>query len=263
MRHLIVGMGNLGTDLAAALKAVGDVVIEWSPRSSHPIEVLKSSEPDFVWITGGAGSVGEAKKDFRPFLQLHINLVNDFVKAFNVPVICFSTDYAAGPDSGASLYALSKMWMEDLIKFYGKNRNDVFAIRVGSLYGAHYPERTFPYKLLKNYPAPTEVKLPANLVTPTPTAWLAEVLAENYPRLKNQYASQPILELAPFGSVSILDWGKIILGEKYSYSGVSLFDKERPMISELSSRFHYRAPNWKDLWDKYYSREIYGNTNKP
>lgn len=263
-KHLILGAGNLGLDLREAVAKSGQEAALLGPGWRFPDDGIKEiiyQNPDVVWCTVGAGSVAQAKQDFRPFLELHVNLPLLLMQALpdTAQIVLFSTDYVAHPASLASptmrnrfprsLYAMSKSWMEDLavMRCPEPLTRRVRVIRVGSLYGHHRPEKTFPGRLLASYPKPDTLHLPQNLVTPTPTAWLAEFIVRHLDTVFED--TSVVHHCAPLGNISVLNWGKRILGEEYKIFSKG-FDPERPRESNLQCSFAF-PPQWQELWEKY------------
>lgn len=256
--HIVLGSGNLGKHLSEQFNC--PVVSKSSGHDfmgdlNREVQRLKGYKFEYLWCTVGAGSVGEAKKNFHPFVQLHLSLPVALNEAFpDAKIITFSSDYVACPfqpedpnlSAPMSLYAYSKSWMEDYIRM--ANNDNIRAIRVGSLYGNHKPQTTFPGRLRARYPSPQEVSLPPNQVTPTPTKWLASVLSENYSKLFE--GNLRIHHLAPEDPIQILKWGQWVLGKKYSYK-TSPPDFERPQVSNLQNTLGLVAPSCEELWSKY------------
>lgn len=262
-KHLILGAGNLGLDLAHELKRAGFDVIVVSRHDStfnYPVDsvemLLSYIEPDFIWNTIGAGSVEAANDNFTPFVDLHVRLVADLIQYAKCPVINFSTDYAASESDPSnprasgfkSKYALSKNMMENLILFSG--RKDVKAIRVSALYGRHKKDRSYPVKIASR---PTSA-FSLNECTPTPTKWLAGKLAYHTDLLLGH--TWPIIHFAPKGRVSYADWAVKILGEEV----VNQFkiDHSRPIVSNLGNSIFgdNSLENWEELWDIYKSEVL-------
>lgn len=262
--HVIIGRGNLGCDLYQELKRKGHKAklltagggFEWP--ESRPY--LESFNPTHVWITAGFGSVGECKIDFSGALRTHVGMPTEMLEWLDpsVHIAAFSTDYAANEDypdepgcsveKPLSLYAMSKRMMEQAFEF--KNRPLSTVIRVGSLYGSEFAYKTFPGKVRLNHPEPGLVRLPVNVVTPTPTKWLAEVLTNRMDEIFSAGATTRH-HLAPHGGVSLLCWGEMILGSGYQFESKGL-DENRPARSRLGfslpGNFQF---DWEDLWAKY------------
>lgn len=273
MKHLILGAGNLGHDLLDTLRRGHQEAWLFAPDLdgstgmfqgffSYPnsIDCLPTDEDDdsVIWCCVGAGSVDGAKEDFNRYIDLHVGLPSLLIQ--NAPpkthLIFFSTDYVASemlssdPDRATiapkSLYAYSKLWMEQLIIASARPRT--VAIRVGTLYGNHRPERTFPGKLKATAHDLTPLEIPINRVTPTPTWWLAEILAERWQDLFAQ-DRLPIHHLAPTGNVSTMSWARMFMPDKFKIKPAGT-DPERPGVSYLGCTIPgYCAPTWDYFWN--------------
>jgi len=257
-KHVIVGKGNLGMDIMLEAKKLGHSAVMLTqsagfkfPESMPYVQELK---PDYVWITSGAGSVEAAKKNFAQVVETHLTMPMKFLEMMpsHVNICLFSSDYVSDEDDPSnpnrctqkprSLYALSKLWMEQAVKMVGRPNTAV--VRVGSLYGAHFPERGLPGKLHSRFPTPCEVQLPLNYVVPTTTNWIAEVLLRNTTKL---FTNTPTMHhCAPLGGTTVMSWGKRILGEGYTVNSKG-FDYDRPLHSGLGCTLEV-PPRWEDLW---------------
>jgi dTDP-4-dehydrorhamnose reductase len=259
MRHIVLGAGNLGKDLTEHLSALNygpDAAIPWCYPTDGIMPVLVN-KPEVIWCCVGAGSVEGAKNNMPLYIDLHVRLAAELLQ-FTPPgvhLIFFSSDYAANelspsdPEQSTlapkSLYACSKLWLEHLVKTTDRSRAVV--IRIGSLYGNHRPDKTFPGKLRKNCSNLSSIDLPINRVTPTPTWWLAEILASNWRALFSRNRV-PVHHLAPTGNVTTLGWARLFMDEKFSIKP-SGFDAERPAMSLLGCSIPGIArPAWSTLW---------------
>lgn len=248
-KHLVLGWnGNLGASLSLALNQRG---LEQLPKMymRYPndplVEVVKYRNPDIIWVALGAGSVGG---NFTTQLQCHLNLIVELVEACpNAKIIAFSTSFICDEEDPSnprkqgkpkSLYAFSKKLLEDYAVF--TNNPNLRVIRVTNLYGHHKFENTFPGRLL---PERNNLKvLPTNLVTPTPTDDLADKLVTHLDDIFN--SEYPILNAAPKGSVTVADWGRLIIPNVQD----GQLDPLRPKTCEIGSFFEWE--NWKTLWLK-------------
>jgi len=244
MKHVVIGYGNLGYCLTREIsKTKTDAVYVLSSHTgwSYPTSIQKilDCKPDHVWVTVGAGSVEQGNLDYTPFSDLHIRLPMELAQKLNpeATLHLFSTDYVHDPFK--SLYALSKSHMEQAITILG--RDNTYVYRIGSLYGTYKPEKCFPYKLKKNSLI-KEIKLPLNLICPTPTDWLAEKLIDMldcYENLKDT------LIVSPRGYTTVQTWGELILDRKVEDCG---FDTNRPEKNDFSPEYTFN-PSWLDLWE--------------
>lgn len=285
MIHVILGHGNLGDSLAKAVRARGDEVFirtastGWTYPDGNIGDVLRlpfQIKPDHVWCTVGAGSVAQAKEDYKPFVDLHIKLPMDLAQrlppATNLHL--FTTDYCAEEPrfQARSLYALSKQHMEDAILMLGRPHTNIY--RVGSLYGSFKPESCFPYKLLKNVKAGGKevISLPTNCVSPTPTDWLAEQIlstalcptcegsgVQPRPNISglthicptcNGSQALGVKYVHPKGCCSVAEWGRRVLGDLCRVLDGDL-DLERPVVCSHDQRYESSDVSWLELWKKY------------
>jgi hypothetical protein len=200
MRHLIIGYGNLGKDLEITLRTRG-----------HHVDVSRVVMPsetdyDFVWCAAGSGGPGSPRVKH---LDTNCSLTFQILDAFPAKTqkIFFSTHYLnQDPHGDHSFYAKTKALLEASVKEDANAR----AFRVGSLYGEHHPERTFPGKIIPRLLADERFSLPVNIVTPTPTRWLAARAIETALAGGDQ-----IISLGPANGISVYRWG-VFIAEKLS-----------------------------------------------
>lgn len=257
--HVIIGKGNIGTDLKLDLERHGmsAVILTRSEGFEYPRDFTRilDMDPECVWVPAGAGSVSEAKHNFEDVVRTHVLMPLDLLRKLppKVGVVLFSSDYAADESypsdptrsspSPRSLYAMTKIWMEQGARLISRPNGKV--IRVGSVYGRHFYDKTFPGKLHDRFPNPCTVELPSNMVVPTPSEWISQVLVRNYQKLMS---SQDVVHhVAPRGCISVHQWGKKILGEDYKIQ-VKGVDVERPTGSALGCTLE-DPPHWEDLWN--------------
>ena len=267
LRHAVIGAGNLGLDIATLLRQQSYEVEVFSKVSQfkYPcsIETLLDYRPDHVWVAVGAGSIGEAQKNYAPFADLHIRLVIELAQKLppNVTLHTFSTDFLLdGPPK--SLYALSKLHMEETLKMM--NRPNTFIYRVGYLYGSWKPQKCFPYELKRRNPRPTTLTIPSNRVVPTPTDWVAKQLVH---WLSDSGCEAPtILNIFPNGTVPRYEWAQKILGDRYTIAAGDL-DATRPDHNDslgCDLALAKNTPSWEDLWNEHSNAwtVICGNVEK-
>lgn len=281
MKHYILGAGNLGRDLLLEINARSFGKVNLVSRSKgstllseEDFEIPKDA--DVIWYCVGGGSVEEVKKNQKLSELLNRNLplamIRNLIQKNNrkTKLVIFSTDYIADEECPSdftaevktprSLYAQHKLEFEH--RALGVNRGNVAIVRVGSLYGVHKPEKTFPGKILANFgfgDMHSRIRLPSNLVTPTPTRWLAGMLIRHIDKLFHEKCTL-VHHCAPNGNISVHDWAKYVLdglrepGEFYDV-GSPFFDEERPHISNLKCNFSDENYHWHDLWSLYFKKE--------
>ncbi len=273
--NVIIGKGNLGVDLKKELNSHGKEVVLLSASDGFKwpddLKKLREMKPTCIWVTAGAGSVDQCATmvGFGEALDTHVYLPMSLALAMpDVKIVAFSSDYAADEaDMHAtgrsnprpkSLYAASKVWMEQGFVFLA--RPNTCVVRVGSLYGDAFPERCLPGKLKKNYPNPQEVKLPQNLICPTPTWWAAHMLVRNQHKL---FSEQGFLlhHLAPVGNCTVIQWARKILGPGYTFVPTG-FDKNRPSFSQLGCSLSKPGATWEMLWEQHLRRAQNGQGRK-
>lgn len=259
MKHVILGKGNLGTDIYQELKKQNQDVTVMTASSgfSWPsgLKDIMGLQPDYIWVTAGAGSVEAVKQEFARAMDTHVNMPVELVLKMppSVKICLFSTDYVASYDEPQnpykqnnelkSLYALTKKTMEDAIKLI--KRPNTCVVRIGSLYGSHYPQKTFPGKLKTRYPVACDVSLPSNYICPTPTQWIAEVLLRNLDKMF--LSTHPSFHhCGPSNGCMVINWGQKILGKDYKISNKG-FDETRPSATQLGCTLE-KAPTWDELW---------------
>lgn len=255
-KHLVLGNGNLGQDLAEAIIRQNDSVeiLSRSNGFEYPLSLPTSRliQANYVWCTVGAGSVESAKEDFRRHLDLHVRLPVELSQRLpeDTRLILFSTDYLDEEGYGPrSLYALSKQMMEKALHMSGRKNYRIY--RVGSLYGSHKPEECFPGKLMKRFREAQPIELPKNSCRPTPTKWLAQEVLDHQRETVPKFMI-PEWTIAPQGKTTVHEWGSLIL--KDCDIPVKPFDTERPCALPRGNRFGWmddKLPDWRVLWDVY------------
>lgn len=260
-RHIVVGQGNLGADLADLLGeqeadyfiASKELGFQWPGCG---LDDLVALHPDVVWLCVGSGGVLEAQCDYSNALCSSAGLFTDCLMRFpeETSIVAFSTDHCANEThptnpglhtmNPRSLFAHSKLHMERVLKFIDRPNSSI--IRLGTLYGKSRPMRTFPGRLLSQFPRQTTIPLPMNLVTPTPTDWLADMLLKRSDAFLR--GGPKICHAAPSGNVSIADWGKMVLGPEFTIKEREL-DETRPAGVSIGCSLG-PVSNWLDLWNQ-------------
>lgn len=265
-KHLVLGTGNLGLDLAYALRtsAMKPVVLGRSNSSLHAyfdfngvdgetaardgklgltIRDLQDLKPDVIWCTIGAGGPGSQTLT----KQLHAHLTLPALLAGWAPkLVLFSTAYLNNDIGGwYSDYALTKHMMELTMQ----KRENVRCFRVGSLYGNHYPLKCLPGKILSASREGRLNRAAFNKITPTPTQWLAESLVQGkvWERFREV---PPHFNWAPSGSCSVKTWMEMILWDlegKQMPEVTSAYDSNYP---EDSAANIIVGQSWLSLWEE-------------
>lgn len=275
MRHAIIGAGNLGWDLLSELKRRGIEAAILSRSNGFHVEdsvalmkVLTRPGFDVIWYCVGGGSIAEAISNPVESRRMLVSLPMLVAKSASPDkrLVFFSSDYAADetdPRNSAKTggagtnYAALKIELEN--KLLAMARPNTAIVRVGSLFGTRKPAATFPGKILTNFGFnDATISLPENLVTPTPTMWLAAKLVENFDKLFHVQQTQRH-HCAPRGSVSVKDWATFILqglrGTE-GYSHKASIDRSRPRLSNLGCCFA-KAEHWEAVWQHYFRRVDY------
>lgn len=247
-RHIVLGSGNLGLDLAEEIIRRGDTVeiISRSNGFNYPttLPTARLCSASYVWCTVGAGSVEAAKQDFTRQIDLHLRLPVELAQKLpeDVTLICFSSDYVSEiAMDPRSLYAHGKRFME--IALDQTRRKKLRVYRVGSLYGVHKPWETFPGKIYASH-LKGQVRVNRNPCRPTPTAWLAKELLEDLNNRQHPWT----IQMAPGVVTDHYEWSKAILpGEILEESKP---DHERPLRLEEVG-YGDNRPTWDRLWSEY------------
>lgn len=264
MRHLILGAGNLGQDLYHQLSAERGVEVEiwgtdkffFDATSFHPIEKVETHHADVIWCTvGSGGPTTDAKKMGEQYLA-HVVLPSQLCLRFegtNKQLVFFSTHYLNDESNALrSHYAWTKREMENLLE---KNKN-AHCFRVGSLYGKHRPLHTLPGKIAQRYIHGQEIRRAINVITPTPTAWLAEVLVAS--RFWRKPRTAMPISVGPGGYCSVGQWIEEIfleLAEHLSLNknppimGGTFVDADYPILSD--AKVNFNTVWWDDLWNDH------------
>jgi len=279
MKHLILGAGNLGIDIKnEVIRQSGerrnvDLVSLSEGLDVRDLNALRATlardDYDVIWYCVGQGSVQQAKDDPESARLIYGNAPKLVAASARVDakVIIFSTDYVADENDPGNPNAVTQEFLSEYASIRAKaeqyilhaNRPNTAIVRVGSLYGTHKPDKTFPGRILASFgqESDTRIRLPRNLVTPTPTLWLASVLVSNLERMFN--AEETVIHhCSPLGNVSVWDWATFVLKgirEPSAFSHDEFFDEERPKISALGSTFLETNWNWFELWQTYFKPE--------
>lgn len=267
MKAIVLGSGNLGTDLvqqAPSSAAVSTMLkLRYLCETAERARALANDlnhTPDLthVFYCIGGGSVKEAKEDFARSAWLNAGLPMFLVERLrpSIHLVLFSSDYAAcevrpgdpiAQGTPRSAYALCKQSLETAVRLNG--RKNTLIIRVGTLYGEHHPDRTLMYRLIRALSYGSKA-LSTNLITPTPTRWLAKqvwdavsVMAWGMPP---QYA-----HCAPSGNVPVYEFARILSRQwlpNVETPKAGAPDLERPLVSRLENTLTHDATDWLSLW---------------
>lgn len=273
MKHAIIGAGNLGLDLRAEIIRQTDGGVEVLTRSRDfdveevgALEDVAAADFDYIWYCVGYGSVQEAMIYPNKAHYIHVTAPEILAtkKSPETKLMVFSSDYAADEDSPyathwsrspRSVYAKMKIDMEKLVMRLAKP--NVTVMRVGSLYGYHKPQTTFPGKVLERF-AFSEIPLrfPSNYVTPTSSLWAAATIIGNLGRVFD--GSGPMLHhCAPDGNVPVVDWARLVLKglrDGREFDEEMFLDLARPTMSRLGCTFAKHGWHWTDVWNAYFRR---------
>lgn len=259
-RHVIIGKGNLGMDLYLALKQMGHKACVKSKSSGFlwpdSLPDLLAENPTHVWVTAGAGSVEQCQQNPGRAIDTHVRLPLELCARLprEVKICLFSTDYVADENKikdplarrsqPQSFYALTKLMMEMGVQQLQRPR--IAVVRVGSLYGVHFYERTLPGRLETAFPEPSIVSLPMNHIGPTPTSYIARVLAANQARVFLDWGPT-FHHLGPSVGMTVLKFGQLVLGGKHTYQAKAL-DSNRPYFSEIGNSITGEQISAEELW---------------
>lgn len=277
MRHLVIGAGNLGIDLASELSARNGQVHLVSQSSGGfdvnnadaVVSLIRRNRYDCIFYCVGYGSVAETELQPAESRAIHVTipaLISE-ERLAGSRFCYFSSDYAADerrPDSPLyvaqpprSDYAALKIEAEQLIMKAGRRTT---VMRVGSLYGTHKPERTFPGKIFRVFGFGNDlIRLPQNLVTPTPTLWLAAMIVESLDWMFDDRGAA-IHHCAPRGNVSVRDWAILTLDGMRHHTHFlkdEWYDDKRPHMSNLGCTFAANNWHWHEVWKAYFWRALF------
>ncbi len=251
---IVIGKGNLGKDLEKALIASGQEVTVVSLSDGFDYRTFQwyGHPPRCIWVAAGIGSIKECEANPTKALETHAIMPLELYKRFpETFFVFFSTDYCA-TEAGMwptfrSFYEITKHALErgfDAMNYANHNVLGTHGcvVRVGSLYGRHFPDKCLPYKLLSSVIEKGYASCVTNKITPTPTDWLAETLVKNFHRLPEE----GFHNVAPQGNVSVIDFAKTFIDEDL-IKETPITDQRRPYESKLVCKFE-RIPTWLELW---------------
>lgn len=277
MRHAIFGAGNLGLDLFNELVQRGEQAsIYSSGANGFSVEnldavtsVLERGRFDVVWYCVGGGSVREAKEQPERSQLYHLGIPG-WIMQKAPPSTClvfFSSDAAADEDHPANPYACTVLPRSEFAVLKLELERQVLAearrprtavVRVGSLFGSYKPLECFPGKLIAKFgfdPLLT-LRIPSNLVTPTPTMWAAALLVNEARHGGLFDDKRPLIHhCAPDGNLTLWDWGTFVLEglrDQRDFCRDIYYDRQRPLISGLGCSFVRKNWHWYDVWNTYF-----------
>ena len=259
-KHLIIGDGNIGRDLFQALHNRGRSVHLVTKRMgfSWPdtgLAFIKQFNPSHVWICAGHGSVMESVSDFQNQVATLFTMPVDIrnVVPLGTKVCIFSTDYVADENDALnrnafthnprSAYASTKLLLEQTLLRQGHPFTAI--VRIGSVYGHHYPLKSFPGKVISNSFGSTCMIMPANVVTPTPSWWIARELITHIEQLFQ--SSTQVFHLMPKGSCSLAEWARLFLHIPVE---TKERDLTRPSIPGGIGSSFCETQDWITLWEQ-------------
>lgn len=294
MKHLIIGGGNLGLDLLGEARRRGHEAILLTKSRGFDCEkmvdligAVAKTDYDVLWYCVGGTKVGKAIGSYASSTRINVTmpLVVARVAPRSARLVFFSGEVCAdesAPDrpersnaAPVGHFAQIKLAAEEHI--LRTERPFTTIVRVGPLYGARKPAETFPGRVLGafGFNRDSSLEFPANLVTPTPSLWVAAVLIERLqaevagPSAKRLAALGPhalpsveIVHCAPRGNVSVRDWAVLTLQglrEAHAFAPRQYFDLERPAFAALGCSFA-TAPHWHALWRVYFRQALFTPT---
>lgn len=271
MRALVLGKGNLGRDLQDVSEEVGVETTLLSrstgwdfPQNEALARVLLDTHEkkyDWIFCCVGAGSVEAAEKEYAQSLMVHCVLPAELLtRAYDRSrIVLFSTDYVCDPQElyrelpnchtqrPLSLYAQTKLAME--YAFRTVNRPGSMCVRVGSLYGKHFPERNLAEKIALSYKNGSRTFV-NNRVSPTPSRWVAENVVQHL--MKSEPTHAEFHHCAPCDDISVFDFARFVLGPIVQIQD-GRFDEKRPRASGITNSLGPQW-DWQPLWEEYHRR---------
>lgn len=283
-RHAIFGAGNLGLDLHHELRrqlkvdaSLFSLVNGFDVRDLGAVErVVARGRFDCLWYCVGAG--GEEVREARvnePETRYVLSTVPGVISELAPPetaLVFFSSLDAAHDETTHDprrmcLHPRSELAQMriDLERFiFQRQRPRTAVVRLGSLYGLHKPEQTFPGQVLKHYGfgprLPESIKLPHNGTTPTPTLWAAALLISRLDLLFDEQGPKTS-HLAPEGQVGYRDWAAFVLDglrPASVFKRAPWFNPELPLFGglgcSLSDARYARGSHWLEVWRTYFDQ---------
>ncbi len=243
------------------------VLLQTMPQDA-PVIYRRCSDYDVLWYCLGGTTVRWRDQEAID-RSSRINVAVPLVIASAAPpdrrLVFFSTDGCADESAPhrperrnpapVGVFAQIKLAAEERLLATGRPLTSI--VRVGPLYGTQKPADTFPGRVLEafGFNRDCSIALPANLVTPTPSFWVAAVVLDHLARdLSGRLSPIEILHCSPRGNVSIRDWAILTLQglrEYQAFAPSSFFDPERPAFSALGCSVA-AVPHWYALWRVYF-----------
>lgn len=260
-KHLILGAGNLGLDLAQAASdraTLGHSYLldgKWRLGEGSLPELIEGY--DVIWCCIGGGSIDYAMREpvkaYESLVMIPQALMD--IAQPKQRLVFFSSDYCASPYAPGdhkdrqmrprTKYEALKLELEDRAR--RSSRPLVRVVRVSNLYGFHRPHLTLPGKI-KALPARRDAEsFPTNLICPTPTPWLAGFLLDHLDQLF--LAPGVVHHCAPSGSISVISFAQLIRGPEYRVKPRGQ-DRLRPSVSSLGCSFA-KTPPMLELLRRY------------
>jgi hypothetical protein len=229
LKHHVFGNGNLGKDL---MLKIGE---------EH---LFDENEADVLWCCVGCGGPTDDVEKYGDQAEAHIAVPVRMAKELKPyqKLVVFSTHYLNDDQFGQrSFYAKTKFQMEQMLL----GHPSVSVVRVGSLYGKHFPLKTLPGKVLKASSLGKKVfRSVPNLISPTPTEWLAEYLL----KIK-VWELHGLSDIGPQDPMNVDEW----MGAALEDCGAQIIPgKIDPAYPENSaSMCDHAVESCQSLWRKY------------
>lgn len=277
MRHAVIGAGNLGLDIFNELNYRGEQAAIFSAGNGFDVtdldtvtKLLRRRAPfDVVWYCVGGASVKRSEAEPELSQLLHVGVPGWIMQQApaQTRLVFFSSDAVADEDQPSNPYAFSvlprsafavfKLALERLVlEDFRRPRTAV--VRVGSLFGNYKATECFPGKMIARFGFDhlTTMRIPSNLVTPTPTLWAASLLVDEARRGALFHDGRPLAHhCAPDGNLSLWDWATFILDglrDSRDFCRDVYYDQKRPLISALGCSFIAKNWHWYDVWETYF-----------
>jgi len=273
-KHVIIGAGNLGASLAISLSDKNPSMYDRKILEIFPqfLRHLRQDPPDFLWWCIGGGYKRNLDEELsrRLSVEMPLELLDQVSPstslAFFSSADCVDSSYPEDPrkrnnSPARTVFAKYKGQLEGIIMSRRRPRTAV--VRVSEIYGTHRPLDTFPGRLLSTAWPDQPLIFPSNEITPTPSDWLAEVLVKCLSEGLFSEEGETFHHAAPWGSVSTLQWAKMIFDStKPNKARVSFIERvcwndKRPRASALGCSLPLKVDHWSTLWLKHFRREDY------
>lgn len=271
MKHLVLGNSNLAYDLNLALLDEDYEVRHHRPdKGANIVYHIDFSTADAIWVAMDDMTHHQSEADYKQAFMKLMEIPLDVVKMSrpDQKIVLFSDACVGDEQNPEDLFAWNddiKSWKQlalqtlqlALRKHY---RQNVCIIRTSNLYGIHKPEQCLPglWRMGK-----LDLVESSNRICPTPTDWLAEIMARTF---KQENAllfdkEHTILHaLCPDGSVRVSEFAKRVVAIKDAPE--ERLNPTLTAINNAGSTIALNPPHWLALYEQslYHMDKTFGVT---